>query len=114
MTGRTHLPNRREAERVSFVHDGHAFTATFSAFESGGLAEIFFVSGHAFLYANQFVAQTYQPLSLVLYELLVQLLIRQLVPPDLFKSTTRNNAIHVYPTTLYKSRYADATRTTTR
>ena len=52
-----------------------------------GLPEVPFVFGHAFLYAHQFIAQTYQPLSLALYELLVQLLISQLVPPDLFQAS---------------------------
>src|SRR5215210_2365242 len=54
-----------------------------------GLAEVPFVIGHAFPDAHQFIAQTNQPLSLALYEVLVQLLISQLVPPDLFQLTKK-------------------------
>lgn len=39
MTDRTPLPNRRPCERVNFEHDGHAFYAMLSVFESGALAE---------------------------------------------------------------------------
>src|SRR5215204_6882462 len=54
-----------------------------------GLPEVPFLIGHAFPYAHQFIAQAYQPLPLALNEVLVQLLISQLVPPDLIHSTKK-------------------------
>src|SRR5215203_4710393 len=96
--GGVHLAGEHILAQVARVELGVPF----------GLAEVPFVFGHAFLYAHQFIAQTKQPLSLALYELLVQLLISQLVPPGLFQST-QSSADYVYPNTLSETRYTATT-----
>ena len=41
MTERQHLPNRRRAEAVDFVHSNRRWTATISRFPNGAIAEVF-------------------------------------------------------------------------
>jgi hypothetical protein len=45
MTIRQRLPNRRASENFSFAWRGMAFTATFSRFPDGRVAEIFLTNG---------------------------------------------------------------------
>lgn len=45
MTSREQLPNRRRHHVITFDFQGAQYTAGFSFFESGGLAEIFLQSG---------------------------------------------------------------------
>jgi hypothetical protein len=42
MSGREELPKRRESDRLTFWHDGFQYTATFSRYPDGRLAELFF------------------------------------------------------------------------
>jgi hypothetical protein len=44
MTQRQTLPNRRQADVIDFDFDGAAYTATYSTFPNGALAEIFLQS----------------------------------------------------------------------
>jgi hypothetical protein len=47
MTARRRLPNRRPSESFSFQVGGLKYTATFSRFNDGALAEIFLGNGRA-------------------------------------------------------------------
>src|ERR687898_767185 len=69
-----------------------------------GLAEVPFVIGHVFLYAHQFFAQTKQPLSLALYELLVYLIILHRFSLRISFNLLESDVVYVYPNSLSETR----------
>src|SRR5215211_804883 len=83
---------------------------------SFALAEISLVLGHALAYAHQFVAQAYQPLSLVFYELLVYLIVLHGFYLSVCSDRLMGDAAYVYPNSLPGTRgisdysVAEATR----